>query len=134
MSVDNRFTGKDLYVKFNTTVLSGDHTSFGWDEAEDTADLTAGADSFHYYVPMRQNCTFSFDTWMNGSTLTTWDAIAPGSVGSLEVGPFGTASGKPKFSWTRVVVNGRSPSVPYDGGVVHACKFQGSSIGTATYY
>lgn len=134
MAVANRFTGKDLYVKFNTTVLSGDHTNFGWDEAEDTADLTAGADTFHYYVPMRQDCSFTFDTWMDGSTLTAWNALEPGAVGSLEVGPFGTVAGKPKYSWTRVVVSGRSPSVPYDGGVVHSVKWQGSSIGTATYY
>ena len=134
MAVENRFTGKDLYVKFNTTVLSGAHTNFQWSTTGDQADLTAGADTFHYFVGMREATTMSMDSWMNGSTLTPWNAVAINTVGSLEVGPYGTATGKPKYSWSRTLVSGVDPAVPYDGGITYAIKWNASAIGTATYY
>lgn len=134
MAAGQRVAGTALYVKFNTVVLTGDHTSFSWDNAGDNVDLTAADDTFHYYAPMRANSTFTLETYYNAGTETVWDAVVPNAIGSLEVGPIGTAAGSPKYSCTRVLISGRPITIPFDGGVSYTVSMQASAaVSESTY-
>lgn len=127
MANTGRIAGKDLYVSFNGTVISGDQTSVSWSEEGDMADVTAAADAFHYYVYMRKDGTLDFEAFFDASSTTAYAACAVGSEGTLIVGPAGTASGKPKYTWTRAVVASRGMAIPFDDGVTWPCTFQFSS-------
>lgn len=132
MSQENRITGKDLYVSYNGTEISGDQTSFGWDEKGESADLTAADDTSHYRIPTMVDCNFTMDTYFGGTELTAYNACAPNSYGTLLVGPWGTASGYPKFTWSRILCSDRSPAIPYNAGMTFSVKWDGSSKGTVT--
>jgi len=127
MANTGRITGKDLYVTFGGTEISGDYTSVSVATDEDLVDVTAGADTYHYYLNTRQDGTIDFEAFYDGSTTTVWDAIAPGSAGTLIIAPKGTASGNPQWTWERVLVASRSIDIPFDDGVTVSASFQKSS-------
>ncbi len=134
MTAANRITGMNLHVTFAAGTISGDFTSFGWDNPEDLVDLTAGADAVHYHVPTRSDFTATLDSFFDGSTLTVWDTMAPGAVGTLIVSPSGTAAGNDKLTCTRAIVSGRNATAPFDGGFVYTVSFQGSAAITETVW
>jgi len=134
MPAANRITGKDLYVKFNTQVISGDYTNFTWSQPGEAADVTAGSELIHYYVPVRSDSSGQIDAFFDGSTEPVWDAVLPLTVGSLEVGPAGTAAGKLKYSWPRVIITSRDPDFSFDGGAKFTASWQGSSAMTEGVY
>lgn len=134
MPAANRITGKDLYVKFNTQVLSGDYTSFGWSNPADIVDLTAGSETFHYKVPTTTDTTGDIEAYFDGTTEPVWDAVLPTTVGSLEVGPSGTATGKLKYSWARVIISGRDPTIAFGDGVKFKVSWEGSSAMVESTY
>lgn len=134
MTAANRITGKDLYVSFQGTDVSGDFTSVSFEETEDTVDVTAGADLAHYYIPTRKDGTADLEAFYDGSTETVWDKIAVGASGTLIIAPSGTANGEAKYEWTRAIVTSRSLEIPFDDGVKVTATFQFSSAGTESAY
>lgn len=133
MANTDRFTGKDVYVTFNGTVISGDFTSVEFSEEADLADVTAGGDSYHYYIPLeRKDGECSVESFFGGTT--TFDALEVNTVGTLIVAPKGTTSGNPKYEWTRAIVKERSSSMPFDDGVTWSVTFQLSSELSASTY
>ena len=130
MAAANRITGKDVYVTFDAVAIHGDFTSVSFEETEDTVDVTAGADTSHYYVPTRKDGTASIEVFYDGSTEAVWDKLAPGAAGTLIVGPKGTALGYPKYTWSRAIVSSRGLDLPFDDGVKVSAEFQFSSAVT----
>ena len=135
MANTGRITGKDVYVTFNGTVISGDFTSVGRTDEGENVDVTAGADSYHYFVSLgRTNGTVPFECMYDGSTTTVWAGIAPNTAGTLIIAPKGTTSTYPKWTCDRAIVNNREISFPFDDAVTVTAEFQVSSAWTEATY
>ena len=135
MANTGRISGKDVYATFAGTEITGDFTSIGRAEENDQIDVTAGADTFHYFLSLaRRNGTSDFETFYDGSTTTVWTAIVPGAAGTLIIAPKGTATGNPRWTWSRALVASRDISFPFDEGVKVTATFQYSAlVSEATY-
>ena len=128
MAQANRISGKDVYVTFCGTVLSGDLTSISPSESADTVDVTAGADAFHYYIALRKDGTIGFEAiYETTGTPAVFSSLDPMSAGTLIIGPRGTTSGYEKWTWSRAVVTSRDIELPFDGAVTLKAEFQMSS-------
>jgi len=127
MANTGRISGKDVYVSFRGVVISGDQTSVSWTEEGDLVDVTAADDAFHYYVYTRKDGTLDLESFFDVASSTAYNACAVGAEGTLIVGPAGTASGRPKYTWSRAVVASRGMAIPFDDGVTWPCTFQFSS-------
>ena len=130
MANTDRISGKDVYVSFAGTEISGDFTSVSFSEEEDLIDVTAGDDTYHYYLPLnRKDGECSIESFWAGTA--TFQALAVGSAGTLLIGPRGTATGatpsNPKYTWDRVVVKTREVEHPFDNSVTYSVTFQFSS-------
>lgn len=132
MAATARITGKDLYVTFDGTPISGDYTSVTVNEEEDLADLTAGADEYHYFVNMRRNGTIDFEAFYAGSAVM--QALDPGAAGTLVIAPKGTVAANPQWTWARALVQRRSLPIPFDDGIRMTATFQLSSEISDTVY
>lgn len=135
MANTGRITGKDVYVTFNGVVISGDFTSVGRSDEGENVDVTAGADTYHYFVSLgRTNGTVPFECMYDGSTTTVWAGIAPNAAGTLIIAPKGTASGNPKWTCNRALVNSREITFPFDDAVTVSAEFQVSASWSETSY
>jgi hypothetical protein len=126
MTVANRYTGKNLYVAFAGQELSGDFTAWEVTRTSDTADVTAGSEDARSYLATLKDATFRlerFDTATGGSAVMA--ALVEGASGTVEFGPQGTATGKPKYSAVAIVTN-VSSSYPFSDAVVVTADFQRS--------
>ena len=129
MANTGRISGKDLYVTFNSVPVHGDFTSVSIADEDDQIDVTAGADTFHYFLSLgRRNATMDFEAFYDGSTTTVWAGIAPGAAGTLIVSPKGTAVTMPKWTWSRALVQNRNIDLPFDDGVTVTAAFQTSAL------
>jgi hypothetical protein len=121
------------YIKFGSTVLSSDYRTFEPVEEIGLVESQAGNDTTKTYLTVLKDGTtpISLVDQTGGSAL--WTAVVPGTSGTLEWGPEGTASGKPKHTVTALVKN-RKRSQPYDGIVVLDVSFQFSGAVTDGAY
>lgn len=133
-----KLSGKQLVVQWigsgGTTNLSGAQRSFSVDEAQETADSTAGADDYRNYVNTVKTISASMEMVYQeiaagGSAILT--ALALGAEGTLLWGPEGSASGKPKKGFAARVTNA-SQSMPFDDMMVISVEF--ANNGTALVY
>jgi len=123
MATTDRITGKDLYVTFAGTSLHGDFTSVTFNTEGDLVDVTAGADTSHYYVPLgRTDGECTVESFYAGTA--TWQAVAVNTAGTLVIAPKGTASGNPKFQCARAIVKSREMTNPFDDATVMSVTFQ----------
>ena len=131
MAVATRYTGKDLYVAFGGTGLTSDQRSFTVTREQETADITAGADGFRAFKATIKNFTASLEILADSSATGTamLGAIQEGTEGTLEWGPLGTASGKPKNE-VPVIVTSVSITLNFDDAVVYSIDFQGQGAFT----
>jgi len=135
MANTGRIAGKDLYVSFGGTSLSADFTSVSISNEADLVDVTAGADTYHYFLSLsRVNGTVDYEGFYNGGTTTEWNAIAPNTAGTLIIAPKGTASGNPCWTCTRALVQNRNVDLPFDDGVTLTASFQLSATLAETTY
>jgi len=118
-----RFTGKDLYVKFGTTVLTADHREFNVGEAADQIDASAGSGTRKEYLAGLVDGNASMTLLGTTGGTTTWAACAPQTSGTLEWAPEGTAGGKPKFTCGTAIVLGRDTAYPYNDVVSYDIKW-----------
>jgi hypothetical protein len=131
-----KYTGANLYVKFKTTVLSGEFRSFEVSEEIDLVDQTTGDDVAKTYLTAKEDGDASFESLnQTGATGGTaeWAAVDIGAEGTLEWGPEGTASGKPKH-WVNAIVKNRKRAFPYDDVIKLNAEFQYSGVVTDTVY
>lgn len=127
------YTGKNLYITYGGTVISGDQRTLSWDYSVDTADTTAGADNDKSYIATIRDVTISvtiLDNGTDGSAVRR--ALAVGGTGELIFAPEGTASGKPKYG-CGVICQSLSTEYPYDGEVEFEVEFQRSGAWTYHY-
>lgn len=125
------FTGKNLYVSFGGTVLSGNQRTFSANEEAGLVDASAGADVARSYLKTLEDGTATIeilgDDGAGGPTL--WAAVKPGTSGSLIWAEEGNTTGQPRHT-VNALVSSRKKDSPYDDVVVYTVEFQFS--GTVT--
>ncbi len=104
MSAENRYTGKDLYITFDGTVVSLDYTSFEVSAEQDFVDASAGSETAKSKKTTLHDATMKLTVFATGTAGSAAEAkLVVGQSGSLVWGPQGTATGKPKYSCTAFV-------------------------------
>lgn len=111
-----KISGKNVYVSFAGTALGDSLRNVQIAQSQETADATAGADSFRNYVATVKTVEVTAEAVMKdygngGSALRS--LLAVGSEGTLIIGVEGTAAGKPKFGFL-ARINQADEAVPYD--------------------
>jgi len=135
MANTGRISGKDLYMTIGGVPVHGDFTSVTVSTEDDQIDVTAGADTYHYFLSLaRQNGSIGFEAFYDGATTTVWDAILPGAAGTVIIGPKGTATGSPLWTWARALVQSRETSFPFDDGARVTATIQPSAALAETTY
>ena len=134
MANTNRVSGKALYATFAGIAINADFTSVSVNTEDDIIDVTAGADTFHYFISRAcENGTVDFEAYYAG-TGNPWAAVDNGAAGTLIIAPKGTASDSPKWTWARALVQNRNITIPFDDGVRFTCTFQlSAALVEATY-
>ena len=131
MAAGDRISGKDLYATFGAVVISGDFTSVSVSQEGELVDVTAGAETFHYFLSLaRTNGSMDIESFYDGGTETVWDAVVPNAAGTLIVAPKGTAAGSPKWTVNRALVQTRNVALPFDGATTYTATFQFSAAVT----
>ena len=135
MAASGRISGKNLYMTFGGVAIHGDFTSASVNQEDDQIDVTAGAETFHYFLSLaRANGSVDFEAFYDGSTETVWDALVPGASGTLIMAPKGTDSGNPTWTVNHALVHSRNSSIPFDNGLTISATFQLSAAITETTY
>lgn len=127
------YTGKDLYLKYGTTVLSADFRNFDQEEDVGLVDASAGNDANRTYLTTLKDGKATAELVHQTGGTAVWNALAPATSGTLEWGPEGTATGKPKHSVVAIVMS-RKKVMPYEDIVVITPEFQFSGAVTDTTY
>lgn len=111
-----KISGKNVYVSFAGTALGDSLRNVQISQSQETADATAGADSYRNYVSTVKTVEVTAEAVMKdyangGSALRS--LLAVGSEGTLIIGVEGTAAGKPKFGFF-ARINQADEAVPYN--------------------
>jgi len=117
------YSGTNLYLKFGSTVLDGDYRRFDVKETMDLVDASAGSDTGTTHVTTLTNGQATLELVDQTGGTALWAAVANGTSGTLEWGPEGTASTKPKYTVT-AIVSERARSVGYNDVVTLNVNFQ----------
>lgn len=125
------FTGADLYITFGGIALHADYRTLSVDESTGTADTTAGTDEYQSHVittkSVEMSLTLLYDNATAGTAAAT--ALANGKQGTLEWGPEGTATGKPKYTIPATVTS-FSKSIEYEAEVTYDVTLTGNGAFT----
>lgn len=126
-----RLTGKNLYVEWAGTELSGSQRSFDVTENQETADVTAGADDYRSFSNTVKSISATMEIVMDeydsgGSAILA--LLTLGNTGTLIWGPEGTATGSPKKGFVARLVDA-SQGLPFDDAYTLSLEF--SMAGTA---
>lgn len=131
----SEFTGKNLHVSFNGTVLTGNQRTFSDQEEAGLVDASAGADVARSYLKTIEDGTATMeilqDDGAGGPTL--WAAVKPGTSGSLIWGEEGNVAAQPRHT-VNAIVSSRKKDSPYDDLVVVTVEFQFSGVVTDDVY
>src|SRR5512143_2201651 len=102
------YAGSAVYVQWihsgGTLVLSGEVRSCNVTPSMDTIDATAGSDVNKVYLPSFVDWEITWDGVAQENTTAATSgtayaqALMPGKLGTVIVGPFGTASNSLKYS------------------------------------
>src|SRR5689334_12915183 len=96
-----RHIGKNAVIQFGSTVLTPDYRTFKQAGSADLIETTAGADSIKSYIVGATDGGVDLEMVKDGTTI--WNAVAPGTEGTLSIGSEGTTGGLPKTSGKAVV-------------------------------
>ena len=118
------YRGKDLLVNFDSVDISGDGRSLSYEQSADILDdTTYGADNRTKQAGLLDG-TGSYEALdQTGSWSSIWQAIEPGSSGTMIVYPEGNSSAKRKSTFTAVIGN-RSVDFPYDALATLSMSFE----------
>lgn len=127
------YVGSALHLAFGAIVLSGDFRKFTVDETVDIVDGSAGSDTYKpkYATQQDAKATASLVDQTGGTVL--WDAHLLGFEGTLEWGPEGTVTGKPRH-YAMAIVAKRTRDIPYDNVVELSFDYDISGAITDTVY
>lgn len=135
MAQTTRISGKDVFVSFNGTDISGDITSVEFSEEVGVIELVAADDTFVYKISNgKTNGSGSISALFDGTTQTEWDAIVAGTSGTFIVAPRGTASTYQQLLWTSAFIRRRGATFPYDGAVEMSADIEFASLLTDGTY
>lgn len=120
-----KISGAALYIQFGSTVLSATQRTLDVTEQQETADATAGADTYRNFVSTVKMIEASAELLMQDGTAGSalYAALIPGSQGTLIWGQEGNATGKPKKGFYATLVD-TSVSYPFDDVIAMKAKFQ----------
>ena len=127
------YAGKSLHVEFGGTDLSGDFRRMTTTESQNLADATAGSDTYRTYVSTVTDGSADVELVDQTDGSALWTAIAPGTEGTLIWAPYGTASGKAKYT-VDAIVGDRGRELPYDDVVTTTATFQFSGTVAESVY
>lgn len=124
MAVSDRYTGSNVVIEFlpaggtapaDIETLSGDFTSFSYDQSTDVVDITAGNEKERAMIQTITALEWSISAF---DTQAGFDksVVYAGAQGLLTVYPKGKVNGKEYFAFN-TVINGLNVSAPFDGAV-----------------
>lgn len=108
------YTGSGLYLKFGSTTLEADYRSFTAPQSIGLEDASAGSDVGVSRLATLKDSSHSLTMRAPAGGTAAWAALAEGTSGTLEWGPEGTASNKPKRTVV-AIVESREESLSYNG-------------------
>lgn len=118
-----KYNSQDLEITFNGTDITGDGSTLDVDESEAAEDVTSFGETDGTYIPSgvtHRKATYDgFDD--DGEAI--YDALVPGTEGTLEWYPQGNSSGNPKKSVTAIVTS-RKRSFKVAKAVALSAEFQ----------
>ena len=129
------YTGSALYVKFGTTVLSSRYKSYNESDEAGVVDKSAGADTRRTYLATLQDGGASMEILQESLGTAIFAAVAAGTEATLEWGPEGTASGKPKYT-VLALIKSRKRNIIHDDVVKITLDIlynTGTGVTSATY-
>ncbi len=129
------YTGSAMYVKFGSTVLSSRYKS--WEETQEAglAEASAGSDTLRTYLSTLDDGSATLELLEASVGTALFNAVAPRTSGTLEWGPEGTTTGKPKYTVV-ALVKSRKRTVVHDDVTKLSLEFQFNSstgVTAATY-
>lgn len=139
MAVADRYTGKNMYITLNGTVVSADFTSVKLEREVGKAEKTAGADTHASYIPTYFDTSIEVETLKKSGTAGTseWSALTTvlgaSTDGTLIWSPEGTATGKPKHTATGFL-DKLETEFPFDDVVKLTMGFQCNAAPTDTVW
>lgn len=120
-----RYVGNDWYGSFKGISLAAiPFRTFDDGLEEEMADASGGSDAIRNYVKTLDKIEPAFE-WVpdTGTAGTAADAVLKaGQEGTLLWGPYGTATGMPKWG-VNCRVTKATPSIQYDDVLTKAVKF-----------
>lgn len=120
---DTGITGKNAYIAFGGTALATNFRTMDIDNSIATVDQSAGSDTGITRLTTLEDSTFSLEVKRPAGGTTNWETLQVGDSGTLEVGPEGTVTNKPKASAV-AILSGFSTSIPYADIVLDTYEFE----------
>lgn len=122
------FSGSACYISWvwsgGTSVLSTDYKSINITPTVALLDATAGADTHIQRIKSLLDVSAQL-TYVEQSDATAFAlALSAGNIGTLTVGPEGTASGKPKMVFSAICGGAQKP-ITFNGIIEVTCTFTG---------
>lgn len=130
------YTGSPAYIAFKGTALNSDFRELGNSETIDIVDASAGADVAKTYLTTLEDGTGTLTLLdQTGGTAATapWQVCDKGQQGTLEWGPEGTATGKPRH-YVNAIVTSRERPIKYNDVTILTVGFQYSGVVADTSY
>lgn len=134
-----RYSGKNLDIHWayssGTTALEADFRSLSITEDQESADSTAGDDTYKTFIATFADAKAEVQLVQQDGTsgTTTWGVLAPNTEGTLHWFPSGSAAGSIWY-YMPAFVSSRNQEFPYDDVVSLTVGFQctgSATVGTA---
>lgn len=127
------YVGSSLFLRFGGVILSADFRKLTTEETAEIVDGSAGSDVVKPKYATQTDASASVDLVDQTGGTAQWAILRPGTSGTLEWGPEGTATGLPKHTAT-AIVSKRTRDVPYDNVVETHADFDITSVVTDAAY
>ncbi len=139
MAVANRYTGKNMYITYNSTVLSADYQTLTVKREHGKAEKTAGADTHASYIPTYADTSIELEVLRKGGTAGSAEwGVLTGAIGTSTDGTLlwaseGTATGSFYNSGTGFIES-LETEYPFDDVVKMTMTFQLNAAPTEGKY
>jgi len=129
------FRGGSAYIAFNGTALQSYYRSADGDEEIDLIEESAGSDAGKKYITGLTDGSKDLEIIMPSGTAGTavYAAVAPGTEGTYEWGPEGTANGKARH-YVNAILKSRGEPLKYNDLTTLSISLQFSGDVTNTTY
>lgn len=126
-------SGKNLYLDFQDTVLDTDFRAFSSTETGGVVDASAGTATVRTYLTTLKDGTATATVLVQTGDTNTWDALTPGTVGTLNWAEEGTTVGKQRHL-VYAYVTERRKTMAYADLIVADISWQFTSAVTDSTY